>query len=138
MHSLWKVFAFARLESWFEKVDSKNLNHRGSPFTEVVNLVWADFPTGLAVAGASPRACPSWNVWKREISIAAAQFAEAFVADEGWYITCGLTEHFPLVCAHTRKRGFNLHRTFVLLLDYGYYRDDGEEVVYISILLALE
>ena len=38
-----------------------SLSHTNAPSNTVARLVWADFPTGLQVAGVDEDECPIWN-----------------------------------------------------------------------------
>ena len=38
-----------------------SLSHKNAPSNTVARLVWADFPTGLQVAGVDEDECPDWN-----------------------------------------------------------------------------
>ena len=38
-----------------------SLSHTNAPSNTVSQLVWADFPIGLQVAGVDEDECPAWN-----------------------------------------------------------------------------
>lgn len=91
-------------------------------------MVWADFPSGLAVSQVGNLECPPWNVFDGDVLHAVTQFAANYVADEGWYITCSLMDHFPRIHTVARQAGFTMHRTITLRVELGYTYEDGEEV----------
>lgn len=116
------------IDTFLEKI-SQNILRVGEPCKTVSVMVWADFPSGLAVSQVGNLECPPWNVFDGDVLHAVTQFAANY-ADEGWYITCSLMDHFPRIHTVARQTGFTMHRTITLHVDSGYIYEDGEEVSY--------
>ena len=60
-----------------------SLSHTNAPSNTVARLVWADFPTGLQVAGVDEDECPDWNKVSSTLIHATLQFSSFFMADKG-------------------------------------------------------
>ena len=86
-----------------------SLSHTNAPSNTVARLVWADFPTGLQVAGVDEDECPDWNKVSSTLIHATLQFASFFMADEGWFVCLSLMDQLPKLHKIGRKAGLLMH-----------------------------
>ncbi|MCO5547878.1 hypothetical protein L7F22_001330 [Adiantum nelumboides] len=73
------------IDTFLEKI-SQNTSRMGEPCKTVAHMVWAHFPSGLAVSQVGNLECPPWNVFDGDVLHAVTQFAANYV-DKGWTIT---------------------------------------------------
>lgn len=93
---------------------------RGKPRRAVAKLVFADFPTSLGVAFVQEKSTPVWNVFSEPLSVACAVVADLYVADEGWFVTLSITEHFPSIFIAATEKGFALKQCLNVVVENGY------------------
>ena len=105
-----------------------SLSHTNAPSNTVARLVWADFPTGLQVAGVDEDECPLWNKVSSTLIHATLQFASFFMADEGWFVCLSLMDQLPKIHKIGRKAGLLMHRVLSLHVESSYIYDNGEQV----------
>ena len=105
-----------------------SLSHTNAPSNIVARLVWADFPTGLQVAGVDEDECPDWNKVSSTLIHATLQFASFFMADEGWFVCLSLMDQLPKIHKIGRKAGLLMHRVLSLHVESSYIYDNGEQV----------
>lgn len=100
------------------------LTLNGDPCEGLAKFVWADFPSSLGVKLVDVDTVPAWNHFSEDLCIAASQLASKYTADQGWFVTCSIAEHFPAICAAATSAGFCLHLSLTLIVDKGYMRTD--------------
>ena len=88
--------------------------------------MWADFPTGLQVAGVEEDECPVWSKISSTLFDATMQFASFFMADEGWFVCLSLMDQLPKIHKIRRKAGFLMHRVLSLHVESSYIYENGE------------
>ena len=114
-----------------------SLSHTNAPSNTVARLVWADFPTGLQVAGVDEDECLAWNKVSSTLIHATLQFASFFMADEGWFVCLSLMDQLPKIHKIGRKAGLLMHRVLSLHVESSYIYENGEQVCLIHSFHAL-
>ena len=72
--------------------------------------MWADFPTGLQVAGVDEDECLVWNKISSTLIHDTLQFSSFFMADEGWFVCLSLMDQLPKIHKIGRKAGLLMHQ----------------------------
>ena len=108
MHCAYIAPLLGSVDAFLLKIPA-TLSHTNAPSNTVARLVWADFPTGLQVAGVDEDECPVWNKVSSTLIHATLQFASFFMADEGWFVCLSLMDQLPKIHKIGRKAGLLMH-----------------------------
>lgn len=109
------------------------LTLKGKATTAVARLVWADFPTSLGVQGLEDEeSIPEWNSFGESLVGAVARIADAFVADQGWFVSLSLTDHLLVIDKWLTDAGFKYDGCMHVFCNSGYLRYDPDMTVSIN------
>lgn len=127
-----------KLREFCMKHHISNLTIEHNPTEVAVALVWAHFPTSLGVKFyGDGKTVPTWNEFSQDMVEATFNLSRMYVVDQGWLICTCIPEHFPIVHSAAESYGFSLHRSWNVLTEVGYIREDPYEEVVLCLLYLL-
>ena len=97
-------------------------------------LIWADFPTGLALTTLG-RSAPSWNMFGDDIVESVFVLAAEFLLHEGTIVCTLRAEHLGIAVREGESAGFKLARTLFLHLPRYMYVNTEHGQDWVSMLM---